>query len=143
MIVDSQLTFGTAFTLAATTGVNFGTNVIDLGSVRELAKGQPVYVDLFCTLAQTVTTGSITANLYSATVTAVTVGDTLDQTIMPVTVLGTSGAPSAYYAIGHVKRALITEDITNRYLSIGLLIGATCNTLATFAAYLTIGQDSD
>jgi hypothetical protein len=83
MITDAQLTFGTAFTLAATTGVNFGTNVIDLGSIRELAKGQPVYVDLFTTLAQTVTTGSITANLYSATVTAVTVGDTLDQTIMP------------------------------------------------------------
>lgn len=116
--------------VAVTTG-RISTNVIDLENITDVAKGQPVYINIDISTKFTTAVNTVDIVLISSD------DATPDASDGFITLIAAKAA-SAMTAVGNIFRAALPEDIP--YNTIGLSYVATTALVAgKFSSYLTIG----
>jgi hypothetical protein len=132
-ITDKALIFDEA--VAITTG-KMSTNVIDLNTIRDVAKGQPVYLNVYVHTAFSVATETVDINIANSSA----VPNAADKKLSygpyaaSATVLGAKGLL--------LRHAIQEKILTQRYLSLSY-VATTALATGKISTYLTIGGDSD
>lgn len=132
-VTDAPLVFNEALAITQDT---ISTNTINLNVIRDIAKGQPVYLNVYVHTAFSVDTETI--DIAIANSSAVPAKTDAKVTYGPyattAAVLGKTGL---------LLRAPIPEKIlTQKYINISYVC-TTAVATGKISAYLTIGQDSD
>jgi len=127
-MMDSYLIFDD--NVAVTTS-KISTNVVDLENITDVAKGQPVYINIDVSLAFTSAVNTIDIVLISSD------DATPDANDGFITLIAAKAA-STLGTVGKIFKAALPEDIP--YNTIGLsYVATTALAVGKFTSYLTIG----
>jgi len=125
-ILDSQLLFSDA---QAITADAVGTNVIDLGAVRDIGKGQELWFYAF--VQTTATSGG------SATLTTALVTDDSASFGSATTLLTSAAIAVASLTAGTVLVKARIPSTTERYLRVNWIVATAALTAGNFSAFIT------
>ena len=128
MVTDKKLIFDEA---VAVTTSKVGAQVQNLNSISDVAKGQPVYLNIWLNTAFTSAANGLTIKLVSSTAEAVGATDNAIE-ILPATLASAMGTA------GKLKKVALPEDITGKYLNLYYL-ATTALAVGKITTFLTIG----
>jgi hypothetical protein len=131
-VVDSNLRFSNeqAITVSA-----ISTNIVDGKALRDMGRGQPVYLNVYLTTVFTTSANSLTIQLVSSSAADPGASDVYMDVMK-------ARLASAMLTTGLLLRMALPEDIP--YQKLGLYFLATTALVAgKISAFLTLGQDSD
>jgi hypothetical protein len=131
-VVDSNLRFSNeqAITVSA-----ISTNIIDGKALRDMGRGQPIYLNIYLTTVFTTAANSLTIKLVSSSAADPGASDGYMDVMA-------ARLASAMLTTGLLLRMALPEDIP--YQKLGLYYLATTALVAgKISAFLTLGQDSD
>jgi hypothetical protein len=131
-VVDSNLRFSNeqAITVSA-----ISTNIIDGKALRDMGRGQPIYLNIYLTTVFTTSANSLTIKLVSSSAADPGASDGYMDVMQ-------ARLASAMLTTGLLLRMALPEDIP--YQKLGLYFLATTALVAgKISAFLTLGQDSD
>jgi hypothetical protein len=131
-VIDSNTRFSNeqAITVSA-----ISTNIIDGKALRDMARGQPIYLNIYLTTVFTTAANSLTIQLVSSSAADPGASDVFVDVMK-------ARLASAMLTTGLLMRWALPEDIP--YQKLGLYFLATTTLVAgKISAFLTIGQDSD
>ena len=123
MIIDSLLELSDAQALTASADA---TNVVDLGSARQVGAGKPLFVHFSVVVAADFTTGDETYQFNIATGAAATLGTVLNSRILT----------AAKLVAGFQFSMSIPLENLNRYIGVEYVLGGTTPSL-TIDAWIT------
>lgn len=128
MITDVKHIFDEA--IAVTTS-KVGSNVIDLGSITDAAKGSPIYINIWLDTAFTSAANGLTVQLISSTAEAVASTDNTME-IMPAKLASAMGTA------GQLWRQALPEGVTGPYVNLYYL-ATTALAAGKITTFLSIG----
>jgi hypothetical protein len=131
-VIDSNLRFSNdqAITTSA-----ISTNIIDGKAIRDIGRGEPVYLNIYLTTIFTSAANLLTIQLVSSSAADPGSADVFMDVMK-------ARAASAMQTTGLLMRMALPEDIP--YQKLGLYYLATTALAAgKISAFLTLGQDSD
>ena len=128
MVTDKKLTFDKA---VAITNSKVGGNVLNLGAIKDLAKGRPIYLNIYLQTAFTSAANGLTVKLISSTAEAVAAANNPVE-ILPATLASAMGTP------GKLKKVALPEDIPGKYINVYYL-ATTALAAGKVTTFLTIG----
>ena len=128
MITDVNMIFDEA---VAVTTSKVGSNVIDIGSITDAAKGSPIYLNIYLDTAFTSAANGLTVKLISSTAEAVAASDNAIE-ILPATLASAMGTA------GKLKKVALPEGVTGPYINLYYL-ATTALAAGKITTFLTIG----
>jgi len=131
-LIDSNLRFCNDQAITASA---ISTNIIDGKAVRDIGRGQPIYLNVYLTTVFTTAANSLTIQLVSSSAADPGASDVYMDVMK-------ARLASAMLTTGLLLRMALPEDIP--YQKLGLYFLATTSLVAgKITAFLTLGQDSD
>lgn len=131
-VIDSNTRFSNE---QAITTSAISTNIIDGKALRNMARGQPIYLNVYLTTVFTTSANSLTIQLVSSSAADPGASDVFMDVMK-------ARLASAMLTTGLLLRMALPNDIP--YQKLGLYYLATTALVAgKISAFLTIGQDSD
>lgn len=132
MVTDAKLFFDDA---QAVTTSKLSANVIDIGDISDVAKGSPVYVNIYVDTAFSSDTEQVTIDLVASTGAAMTAGDKVME-LVPAT------AASSLTSAGLLKRVALPEGMSGNYIGV-YYTATTAVASGKFTTFLSIGSADD
>lgn len=131
-VIDSNLRFSKEQAITASA---ISTNIIDGKALRDMARGQPIYLNIYLTTVFTTAANSLTIQLVSSSAADPGASDVFMDVMK-------ARLASAMLTTGLLCRMALPEGIP--YQKIGLYYLATTALVAgKIDAFLTLGEDSD
>lgn len=135
MVTDAMLTFSKD---QAVTASALSTDVLKMEHVKDVAKGQPVYISVYLSKAFTSSANTLRVDLVAGNTATLTAASHKKLELVPATATSALGAA----AEGKLVRFTLPEDIDDEYVGVYYTVSGTLAG-GEVSALLTIGGGND